>query len=116
MKGKEKGTGLSINLMLAYLLHLTVVRDDKMNRGRGRGRVGCLAKTQIFSMLVKSSEFVECPWHKMPNEVEARNFTQCELTSSSSCFPSPLYPLSLPSVSLSLALLLQTHVIVNDGG
>lgn len=101
MKGKEKGTGLSINLMLAYLLHLTVVRDDKMNRGRGRGRVGCLAKTQIFSMLVKSSEFVECPWHKMPNEVEARNFTQCELTSSSSCFPSPLSPLSLPSVSLS---------------
>lgn len=114
MKGKEKGTGLSINLMLAYLLHLTVARDDKMNKGRGR--VGCLAKTQIFSMLVKSSEFVECPWHKMPNEVEARNFTQCELTSSSSCFPSPLSPLSLPSVSLSLALLLQTHVIVNDGG
>lgn len=115
MKSKEKGTELSINLMLAYLLHLTVVRDDKMNRVRGRGRVGCLAKTQIFSMLVKSSEFVECPWHKMPNEVEARNFTQCELTSSSSCFPSPL-SLSLPSLSLCHALLLQTHVIVNDGG
>lgn len=40
MKGKEKGTELSINLMLAYLLHLTVVRDDKKNKGReGEGRV-----------------------------------------------------------------------------
>lgn len=36
-------------------------------------------RVQIFSMLVKSSEFVQCPWHKMPNEVEAKNFTQCEL-------------------------------------
>lgn len=89
--------------MLAYLLHLTVARDDKNNKGTfsGGGGGSYLAKTQIFSMLVKSSEFVECPWHKMPNEVEARNFTQCELTSSSSCS----CPLSAPScLSLSLSL------------